>query len=338
MVSIPSLAALFDTDCALVYDLSLLASLPQSLLLILPASAASMLRPRSLFNVGVHDLTYLMTLVHSNPESNYIACTTDRILTMKSDISDILVKLPSREKTAKKVYPRLTANQTRGASIEPFTVMATQRDARRYTTLRKGLQDIYRHQNSDISDSIDEYNGSSDTIVEPLSWPLLAYSSFMWWASAGEERGDASSEEEEEDFRLLFLDSTVSNPGTINERTGILPQDQLQQPPEITLITYFRHITSRIFAVLVDAISRQIESPNDSNNYGSVGESDNDPLLSSPGEDQPIIITSSDMAQMGLDVWSPTDKEFVEQLVNVWFGRKAEARGAMIKCCGIRIL
>ena len=41
---------------------------------------------------------------------------------------------------------------------------------------------------------------------------------------------------------------------------------------------------------------------------------------------------------MGLDVWSQADREFVEELVALYWGRRAEVQVARVECCGVRIL
>lgn len=56
------------------------------------------------------------------------------------------------------------------------------------------------------------------------------------------------------------------------------------------------------------------------------------------GNDDPVTITIADMAEMGLDVWSATDRIFVEELVSLWWGRPAHVDSARIRCCGISIL
>jgi hypothetical protein len=56
------------------------------------------------------------------------------------------------------------------------------------------------------------------------------------------------------------------------------------------------------------------------------------------GEGETIIITRADITDMGLDAWSATDRAFVEELLSMWWGRKAQIQGARIKCCGVQIL
>ncbi|KAK2839218.1 hypothetical protein FQN49_006356, partial [Arthroderma sp. PD_2] len=81
------------------------------------------------------------------------------------------------------------------------------------------------------------------------------------------------------------------------------------------------------------------EDDEEHNSSTLVGEHDDDqPLLRTPDEDDIITITSSDITNMGLDAWSHADKVFVVELVNVWWGRKAQVEGSHIQCCGVRII
>ncbi|KAI5305822.1 hypothetical protein KEM56_003237, partial [Ascosphaera pollenicola] len=149
--------------CNYVYDISLLSTLPDTLLPRLPASAATRLRPRPLFTVGVHDLPYLTDLSRQHAhalaaapsaESQWIANTSDKILAMKNDLYDVIVELPpdhTLHAPGIKVYPKIrtlqhTATTTASAPTATATeqgsttVKATKRDARRWTNLRRGLR------------------------------------------------------------------------------------------------------------------------------------------------------------------------------------------------------
>ena len=55
-------------------------------------------------------------------------------------------------------------------------------------------------------------------------------------------------------------------------------------------------------------------------------------------EDDLLEFTPEDVSAMGLDVWSKGDGDFVEELLSVWWGRKARVRGGRVECCGVRIL
>lgn len=267
-------------DCHLVYDLSLLASLPNSLLQYLPSDRIPSLRPRPLFNVGIHDIPYLATLDPSHarldPEMDpsWIACSTDSVLSLKPDLYDALVTLPplySRHAT-ERTFPKIALMHTSASkpnTTQTVYLKATQRDARRYYMLRRGLRKFSQDrttasESDDDSDSDSTY--SSSAIVEPLSWTRLAYTSFIWWASAGENRDGLSEEEEEQqieqDSRLLASVESfafASNNGS-GRRGATLSDDSGQQPPEVALVAYFRRLTTQIFVTLAEAIARNDSS------------------------------------------------------------------------------
>ncbi|KAL1860893.1 hypothetical protein Plec18167_003825 [Paecilomyces lecythidis] len=363
--------------CNYVYDLSLLSSLPQSLLPLLPADGLPPLRPRPLFNVGVHDIPYLSSLkpaANSGVHQSWIACTTDNVLTMKSELFDVLVTLPPpySKDAAEKVYPKLNIKEDGSASQkspQQITVKATQRDVRRYLNLRDGLRHLGRDAVSQSSNADDDSDASStfssSSIVEPLSWPRLAYTSFIWWASAGEKREGLTEEEEEQveqDTSLLASVDSLSNSaaGSLHRRSVQL--DQLgNQPQEVALVAYFRRLTNLIFTTLSDAVARQDADDETETSYRDepADEDDETVLINRQSTDddqtallsesqrrradrdddlEPVTITSEDMAHMGLDAWSEADRVFVNQLLELWWGRKASVDGTKITCCGIRIL
>ncbi|KAL2833542.1 hypothetical protein BJY01DRAFT_253469 [Aspergillus pseudoustus] len=382
--------------CSYVYDLSLLASLPNSLLPLLPSDDLPSLRPRALFNVGVYDIPYLSSFVgaraDTGSDSAWIACSTDSVLSMKPELFDILVKLPPNhsKNAADKAYPTIIiSSPTTQSNKSPQNVelKATQRDVRRYTALRQGLRRAFKDDDSQSKDNNSDDNSdsastfSSSPIVEPLSWTRLAYTSFIWWASAGEKRDGFSEEEEEEheieqDARLLAsVDNLPSPPSGSTRRQSMHLSEPPKQPPEIALVAYFRQLTTQIFATLSDAIARQNDENGTESNDTIVspyqdedGDEDNDPaehavitrdttredestspllsrdqreqLASQSGasESDPIAISAEAMAEMGLDTWSAADRIFVEELVLLWWGRKAYVDSARIRCCGISLI
>lgn len=259
-----------------MYDLSLLASLPNTLLPLLPSDGLPSLRPRALFNVGVYDIPYLSSFIGSSPESGrddaWIACSTDSVLSMKPELFDVLVTLPPphSKNAADKTYPTVSVSSPLADKRNPqrTEIKATQRDVRRYTSLRKGLRRVFRDEEIPTEDNNGDENSdasstfSSSPIVEPLSWTRLAYTSFIWWASAGEKRDGFSEEEEEEheveqDARLLAsVDSLPSPPSGSTRRRTMQAGPAPTQPPEIALVAYFRQLTTQIFATLSDVIAR----------------------------------------------------------------------------------
>ncbi|KAL4909811.1 hypothetical protein BDW74DRAFT_44270 [Aspergillus multicolor] len=376
--------------CNYVYDLSLLASVPNSLLPLLPSDSLPSLRPRALFNVGVYDIPYLSSFIEGSAEperdSAWIACSTDSVLSLKPELFDILVTLsPSHAKdAADKAYPTITVSTSPVDKKQPprTELKATQRDARRYTTLRKGLRRVFKDEDANLEDSGADDNSdaastfSSSPIVEPLSWTRLAYTSFIWWASAGEKRDGFSEEEEEEheieqDARLLAsLDNLPEPPSGSIRRRNMQPEQTPTQPPEIALIAYFRQLTTQIFATLSDVIARHDDQSgdgpvlntsipyedevDDTENVADEvtaenpsAEDDTFPLIDHGHGSSPetqvrdidtVIISAEDMAELGLDTWSTADRIFVEELVLTWWGRNAYVDSARIRCCGISII
>lgn len=298
---------------------------------------------------------------------------------MKPDLFDVLVQLPpSYSKTAtQKVYPTISVvqqltGQSKPAKLTPLR--ATQRDARRFVILSDGLQRLSSAESQTLENAHDDLDSastfSSSPIIEPLSWPRLAYTSFLWWASAGEKRDVLSEDEGEQDEQdTNFLANThagqLSHPG--------LQLDESSQPQEIALIAYFRRLTTLTFTILADAVARQdeadendeipavpqyrdeptdeAEEEDEATVTGPVSshETDEDPLLPaeaidesedsrkeshSPGQ---VLITSPDMTEMGLDVWSAADRIFLEELLRSWWGRTAYVDSTRIRCCGIPI-
>lgn len=403
--SFQNLGSTVANNLKIVYDLSLLASLPNSILPLLPSHNLPTPRPRPLFNIGIHDIPYLSSFIphksNPNPEqdSTWIACSTDSVLTMKPELYDVLVTLPAphTKDAAEKIYPKLSApipSKPRTAPTE-IELKATQRDASRYARLRKGLRHLSDDENSLLaernnSNATDDDSDAASTwsaspVVEPLSWARLAYTSFIWWASAGEKREGLSEEEEEQqieqDTRLLASVESLSQPHPHHHNNN-QAQETEQQPPEVALVAYFRRLTAQIFVILADVIARhdaakQEEGPQHADNQvppyrdnpenyddddddatiaqqSTQDDNDDDrsPLLHQRGntddtksssrrdntDAEPVTITMEDMTEMGLDIWSATDRVFAEELVCLWWGRQAYVDSARIRCCGISIL
>ncbi|KAL1871383.1 hypothetical protein Daus18300_004750 [Diaporthe australafricana] len=234
-----------------VYDISILANIPHSVSDLLDPSALSQ-RLRPLFTIGVHDIPFLVSdsatkrpgpapeqqpgILGGDPGSGWIACTTDSILAMKEDLWDVLITMPpSHTVNAKeKVWPTVELRKD-------TAVKATQRDLRRFRTLKVGLRRLAATSTAVEEDDESPSNGAesrrpgdlshrrsrmsmssikttnflpdgedahvladaSDKIVEPMTWAALAYSGFMWWASAGEQRRSDEAEEQAYDNSLI---------------------------------------------------------------------------------------------------------------------------------------
>lgn len=238
-----------------MYNISILANIPFSVYDLLdPSAPAQRLRP--LFTIGVHDIPFLMadsansankrpgptpeqnSSPLGDPISGWIACTTDSILAMKDDLWDVLITMPTPNTANVKERTWPTVESPKGVPVK-----ATQRDLRRFRTLKAGLRRLAAR-SSAVADDEDENTeaannetqrpftlshrqsrmsissmkttnflsdgedahvmaDAAEKIVEPMTWAALAYSGFMWWASAGEQRRSDESEEVAHDNSLL---------------------------------------------------------------------------------------------------------------------------------------
>ena len=285
-----------------------------------------------------------------------MACTTDDVLGAKSSLYDMLVTIPpAYSKQAKeKVWPKL--QNSVGAEMK-----ASQRDLRRYRTLKQELRRSRSrsrtaspfNMQSQIDDEDDDqatllpientqetFDDASSTrdekLIEPLSWSALAYSSFMWWASAGEKRADLEQEGEHDAslFREVYdySGSTSARPRS-RRRSSPGPQlvhalmtDGSPAAPEMGIIAYFHRLTALILGVLAHLVD-----------VGDAGiEQDNRAGRKDDKRDV-VYVGSEDMTRMGLDVWSEGDRRFVEELLEFYWGRKSEVHGGRVECCGVRI-
>lgn len=286
----------------------------------------------------------------------------------------MLVLLPPAhaKNAARKIYPKLVESSPHlSKNFSSVSLKATQRDARRYQTLRAGLRSMRSSRldfdaeaityDEDASSIISQASStlSRTSVVEPVPWSLVAYTSLVWWASAGEKRSGPNEEEEAEldqDHSLLISGSNTMEAVA----PGSSDQDLTQ---EVMLLSYFQRLTSLIFTTVSDAISRQdgeevrrddqlsLDEYRDTENeetavdgdadadQTAVDDDDTQPLSGGEVEqDEPIEISQEDMAAMGLDIWSVADRTFVEELVKLWWGRTAAVKGGRVECCGFRLI
>ena len=181
-------------------------------------------------------------------------------------------------------------------------------------------------------------------VVEPASWSQVAYTSLLWWASAGDTRaGLSEAEQSEQEMDLALLDSDQDGDG---------------RTKEIVLIGYFRRLTGMLFnatARIVQGVD--VQNKNDNEPAGTEedadedgddgrrqnGEEDEQRLLLSgqntdSDSDEALDISSEDMSAMGLDMWSTSDKQFIQDFLYIWWGRQAKIRGMGVECCGVKII
>lgn len=357
-----------STNVTGVYDLSILSNIPLAVVDLLSAAAPPQ-RLRPLFSIGVHDIPLLeedlkvsrkSATSASAPEESeesgkgWIACTTDSILAMKSKLYDVLITMPAPHSSSasEKVWPKVESPQ----GIE---LKATQRDLRRYKALRWGLSRNSSPPSSPSASPNEARPSTSlgpnphsrddpmldipdtDLIVEPLSWSALAYSGFMWWASAGEgQRLDIDAEADSDSALLSGLSLTAHTPSTGN--TAAVQRPAAAQ--ERAIIAYFHRLTTQYLMTISDIV--EVTDSSDSEDESEQGDENGELFNTSRSRGQEggdtaggsaVFVTSSDMMRMGLDVWSMGDHGFVEDVARLYFGRKAQVEGKNVDICGVRI-
>ncbi|MCJ1476194.1 hypothetical protein MMC13_004859 [Lambiella insularis] len=366
-----------ELACNFVYDISILSNIPSSVFDLLPLEPLPT-RLRPLFSVGLHDIdalteSYRMSklpkdeLAADDPGYGWVACTTDDVLGAKPTLYDMLVTIPPpHSKQAKeKVWPKIQS--ARGLEMK-----ASQRDLRRYRTLKQELRRTHprsraaspfnptRHPNDPDSDddqatllplsntheTFDDASSTSDEkLIEPLSWPALAYSSFMWWASAGEKRSDLEEESQHDaallrDFHDYASGRSARPPSRRRSSPGphlvhALMTDGAPAAPEMAIIAYFHRLTALILGTLAQLVDA---GEGDRTREEDGGEEDGGEEDDGEGAtEEVVVVEGDDMRRMGLDVWSEGDRRFVEELLEFYWGRKAEVQGGRVECCGMRI-
>ncbi|CAK7204619.1 hypothetical protein SEUCBS139899_007378 [Sporothrix eucalyptigena] len=297
-----------------VYNISVLANIPISALDLLEPSAVSQQRIRPLFTIGVNDIGFLMDDLaaskraareaeaaaaggsplgsngagHEYGGPGWIACTTDSILAVKAELWDVLITMPPAHQKAtptcaakdKKVWP--TVEIAKGVPLK-----ATQRDLRRYKALTAGLErlagrslegpdKLFLQQDAQLVES-------AESVVEPVTWAALAYSGFMWWASAGEQSRSEETDETIHDAQLLAdivpprsprpADAQSSSANLLDSVTslaaGAEEEDEGEERArlELAIITYFHRLTTQILSVLSDIVESSGDDDGDDYYY-----------------------------------------------------------------------
>ena len=341
-----------------VYILSMLSSTPISLMASLQQPSEALARLQPLFSVGVHDIPFLEVLSKSStfetqdndeefdqPENGpgWIACTTDDILGTKTNLHDLVVELPlSHSKN-----PRDRKRPTIKLSKTQKEIKATQRDLRRYHILRRAMQplkEVHAQPADDQDNESQPLLSSSSTaveddavddesdVVEPTTWSELAYTSFMWWASAGEKEQTVLDEENMDSSLLDDLADTSQHLADErryrdedNDEATLSAGNAAAEPPdgqrdarfETAIIAYFHRLSKKMFEVGAEVVD--------------FGRSNDDAT-----EDLDKIDREA-LRSMGLDAWSVGDREYVREFFRLWFRRDVRVDPLEIECCGVRI-
>lgn len=382
-----------------VYDLSVLSNIPHSVGEILDPSATSSQRLRPLFSIGVHDISFLVEdyeaskrakasrdeAVSEEAGSGWIACTTDSILAMKDTLWDMLITLPPpfSASAKEKVWPVVEC--PRGVPVK-----ATQRDLRRFRALKSGLARLNattpgpgpragERSPSVTSGSIKLTTGafpsaeagvdsSLDRVVEPVSWAALAYSGFLWWASAGEQGRSDEHEEAALDSSLLADLGRPPSPsqprtpaGGLGDSLASLTKRRStassqgrdlddEAKTELAIIAYFHRLTTQMLSVMADVVESADEGyePYTDDEDGdeprtTSADAEDAPLHAGNSSDEddvslPVVhIDSHTVESMGLDVWNAHDGEFVKELAARYFAHDVRIEGKGVEVCGVRV-
>ena len=172
----------------------------------------------------------------------------------------------------------------------------------------------------------------------------------MWWASAGETRTDREEEAEYDSSLLANLDpygGETPSPGMSRGRRGSGSpfEGEGRIGFEMALIGYFHRLTVLILRTLsdvVDADAAATANERDDDGSGSVvgrlEDGRGEDAAATAADDDVVVVEVDDMTRMGLDIWSDSDRLFVEELVEFYWGRKAIVRGGRVECCGVRVI
>lgn len=296
--------------------------------------------------------------------SGWIACTTDSILAMKDTLWDMLITIPPdySSNAAEKTWPLVEC--PRGQPIK-----ATQRDLRRFTTLKNGLARLAvtptpdspqpgnlnrRLSTQSTRGAYTRHDDAVETIVEPLTWAALAYNGYMWWASAGEQLRSEEQEESSRDAALLadLTPSPMSMPqpasrsdpmsdslASLTRRHASTPSSSSPSEArlELAIITYFHRLTTQILSVLSDLSESQEPLYTDSDADSVTAEDAPLRPVDLTDDADAVRVDSGSVENMGLDVWSDSDSTFVKELTELYFGRAAKIEGKGVEVCGVRV-
>jgi hypothetical protein len=316
---------------------------------------------RPLFSIGVHDIPFLADDARhtENPDdasesepdagTGWIACTTDSILSKKDTLWDMLITMPPPHASGAKKHIWPVVEMPHGVFVR-----ATQRDMRRFRCLKTGLARLKENDafappaTPRTVTAYKEDDGlldDAEQVVEPPSWTALAYSGFMWWASAGEKPRSDEAEEAAQDASLL-TDLSSSSMGMNMSISSLTPRrssaavsaplDPNEARVELAIIAYFHRLTTQLLGTLADVVDSARGT-----DIGDESPTEEDDALINPDEDDgqehAVRLNSDVMKRMGLDIWSASDAEFLTELLETYFDRKAYVEGKGVEVCGIRV-
>ncbi|KLU83967.1 hypothetical protein MAPG_03016 [Magnaporthiopsis poae ATCC 64411] len=158
---------------------------------------------------------------------------------------------------------------------------------------------------------------------------------------------------------------------TVSGASDVAPGEALQQVDEgeaassdeerarveLTIIAYFRRLTTQIIAVVADIVESgddddddDDEDDRDEDLTGGDSEPEDTGLLNrgedtgssmnnnrDDGLDGSVSIDSDALTRMGLDMWSNGDVAFVKEVTALYFSRRAKVESKCVEVCGLRV-
>ncbi|KAK3375042.1 hypothetical protein B0H63DRAFT_481639 [Podospora didyma] len=209
----------------------------------------------------------------------------------------------------------------------------------------------------------------AEKIIEPTTWAALAYSGFMWWASAGEQRRSDEVDESAHDAALLAdlgpnmpsmaprrpsfggaTEVVVDSISSLTAHRGVGGNDDDEASIELAIIAFFHRLTTSMLGVLADivdsaddddmldvefeAAAAMMQEEDDSEEAGLLGGA---AAASDEGRGGWVRVDSDALEHMGLDVWSKSDADFVGELTARYFSRRAYVENKGVEVCGLRV-
>lgn len=236
-------------------------------------------------------------------------------------------------------------------------IKATQRDLRRYRSLKTGLARLQASPgNSPVTpttitpkDTNDPFLDEAEEreVVEPLSWTALAYNGFMWWASAGEQARSEQAEESARDAELLAdlssssvrmevprsADLTTSMASLTprhasTSAAGTAPLGPDEARVELAIIAYFHRLTTQTLTTLAEVV----ESSGDVDDDDDDDDDDNEEATEPEDPDTALLATEAGAELSGGGRGIRISSEEVSRMgLDVWSETDAEFVKALAK-------
>ncbi|KAK4123902.1 hypothetical protein N657DRAFT_596813 [Parathielavia appendiculata] len=153
------------------------------------------------------------------------------------------------------------------------------------------------------------------------------------------------------------------------EEEGAEEEEETQARMELAVVAYFHRLTSALLSVLADIVDSSDDDDllgldlDDSDNYADNSGFDGPGMLSGGEEEEEeeqarllgaslaarsaagggrstrgwLRVDSEALAEMGLDVWSQADADFVREVAVRYFGRRAHVETKGVEVCGVRV-